>query len=85
MGFMPAVELSYIKPKNQRLIAVSIDGDRRPLLWTGRNIFGSWIMRRDFRPSVIPLYLPSFLNDAVSEEHKSGMDMNRNVKGQGRR
>ena len=26
MGFMPAVELSYIKPKNQRLIAVSIDG-----------------------------------------------------------
>ena len=25
MGFMPAVELSYIKPKNQRLIAVSID------------------------------------------------------------
>ena len=24
-GFMPAVELSYIKPKNQRLIAVSID------------------------------------------------------------
>ena len=26
MGFMPAVEISYIKPENQRLIAVSIDG-----------------------------------------------------------
>ncbi len=30
MGFMPAVELSYIKPENQRLIAVSIDGRWRP-------------------------------------------------------
>ena len=28
MGFMPAVELSYIKPKNQRLIVVSIDGEQ---------------------------------------------------------
>ena len=28
MGVMPAVELSYIKPKNQRLIAVSIDGEQ---------------------------------------------------------
>lgn len=28
MGFMPAVELSYIKPKNQRLIAVSIEGEQ---------------------------------------------------------
>lgn len=28
MGFMPAVELSYIKPQNQRLIAVSIDGEQ---------------------------------------------------------
>ena len=27
IGFMPAVELSYIKPENQRLIAVSIDGE----------------------------------------------------------
>mgnify|MGYP000376341652 FL=1 len=27
MGFMPAVELSYIKPENQQLIAVSIDGE----------------------------------------------------------
>ena len=26
MGFMPAVELSYIKPKNQSLFDVSIDG-----------------------------------------------------------
>ena len=25
---MPAVELSYIKPENQRLIAVSIDGEQ---------------------------------------------------------
>ena len=30
MGFMPAVELSYIKPENQRLIAVSIDGGKPP-------------------------------------------------------
>ena len=28
MGFLPAVELSYIKPENQRLIAVSIDGEQ---------------------------------------------------------
>ena len=28
LGFMPTVELSYIKPKNQRLIAVSIDGEQ---------------------------------------------------------
>ena len=27
MGFMPAVEISYIRPENQRLIAVSIDGE----------------------------------------------------------
>ena len=28
MGFMPAVVISYIKPENQRLIAVSIDGEQ---------------------------------------------------------
>lgn len=28
MGFMPAVEISYIRPKNQRLIAVSIDSEQ---------------------------------------------------------
>ena len=28
IGFMPAVELSYIRPKNQRLIAVSMDGEQ---------------------------------------------------------
>ena len=28
MGFMPAVELSYIREKNQRLIAVSIEGEQ---------------------------------------------------------
>lgn len=28
MGFMPAVELTYIKPKNQRLISVSIEGEQ---------------------------------------------------------
>ena len=28
LGFMPAVELSFIKPKNQRLVAVSIDGEQ---------------------------------------------------------
>ncbi len=31
MGFMPAVELSFIRPKNQRLIAVSIDGEHHGL------------------------------------------------------
>ena len=38
MGFMPAVELSYIKPENQRLIAVSIDGEQSSpcLLYTSR-------------------------------------------------
>ena len=34
MGFMPAVELSYIKPKNQRLIAVSIDGEQTGWIFT---------------------------------------------------
>lgn len=28
LGFMPAVEISYIKPKNQSLIAVSIEGEQ---------------------------------------------------------
>ena len=28
MGFTPAVEISFIKPKNQRLIAVSIEGEQ---------------------------------------------------------
>lgn len=28
LGFMPAVELSYLKPKNQRLVAVSIEGEQ---------------------------------------------------------
>ena len=28
LGFMPAVELSYIRPENQRLIAVSIEGEQ---------------------------------------------------------
>lgn len=28
MGFMPAVELSYIREKNQRLVAVSIEGEQ---------------------------------------------------------
>lgn len=28
LGFMPAVELSYIRPKNQQLIAVSIEGEQ---------------------------------------------------------
>jgi hypothetical protein len=28
MGFMPAVELSFIRPKNQKLIAVSIEGEQ---------------------------------------------------------
>ena len=28
MGFMPAVELAYIRPKNQRLIGVSIEGEQ---------------------------------------------------------
>ena len=28
LGFIPAVEISYIKPKNQQLIAVSIEGEQ---------------------------------------------------------
>lgn len=33
IAFTPAVELSYIRPKNQRLIAVSIEGSRRRPLY----------------------------------------------------
>ena len=28
LGFIPAVELSFIRPKNQQLIAVSIEGEQ---------------------------------------------------------
>ena len=42
MGFMPAVELSYIKPENQRLIAVSIDGEQSsPLGQAGKKAPGA--------------------------------------------
>ncbi len=36
-------------------------------------------MRQAFRPICPPLYLPLFLNDAVPEEHKSGIDMGRDL------
>ena len=36
MGFMPAVEISYIRPENQRLIAVSIEGSSPPLGGPGK-------------------------------------------------
>ena len=39
MGFMPAVEISYIRPKN-RLIAVSIDGEQASPLWPRRKSSG---------------------------------------------
>lgn len=45
LGFMPAVELSYLKPKNQRLVAVSIDGEQSSPLWPRRKSSGSWIRR----------------------------------------
>ena len=32
-----------------------------------------------FSPICPPLYLPLFLNDAVPEEHKSGIDMSRDL------
>ena len=32
-----------------------------------------------FSPICPPLYLPLFLNDAVPEEHKSGIDMGRDL------
>ena len=42
MGFMPAVEISYIRPKNQRLIAVSIDGEQAsPLSGPGEKAPGA--------------------------------------------
>ena len=45
MGFMPAVEISYIRPENQRLIAVSIDGEQASPLWPRRNSSGNWIRK----------------------------------------
>ena len=45
MGFMPAVELSYIKPENQRLIAVSIDGEQSSPSVKQASGSGSWIRR----------------------------------------
>ena len=32
-----------------------------------------------FSPICPPLYLPLFLNDAIPEEHKSGIDMSRDL------
>ena len=46
MGFMPAVEISYIRPENQRLIAVSIDGEQfPPPRWPRRSGSTSWTRR----------------------------------------
>ena len=36
-------------------------------------------MMRDIPPICPMLYLPLFLNDAVPEEHKSGIDMGRDL------
>ena len=36
-------------------------------------------MRQAFPRSARPFYLPLFLNDAVPEEHKSGIDMGRDL------
>lgn len=45
MGFMPAVELSYITPKNHRLIAVSIDGEQASPRWPRRKSSEIWSRR----------------------------------------
>ena len=45
MGFMPAVEISYIRPENQRLIAVSIDGEQSSPRWPRRSGSTSWTRR----------------------------------------
>ena len=46
LGFMPAVEISYIKPKNQRLIAVSIDGEQSsPSHAQAKKAAGNWTRR----------------------------------------
>ena len=45
LGFMPAVEISYIKPKNQRLIAVSIDGEQSSPSHAQAKSCGNWTRR----------------------------------------
>ena len=37
------------------------------------------VYKAGFSPICPPLYLPLFLNDAVPEEHKSGIDMSRDL------
>ena len=39
----------------------------------------SIVYEAGFSPICPPLYLPLFLNDAVPEEHKSGIDMSRDL------
>ena len=51
---MPAVELSYIKPKNQRLIAVSIDGEQAsPSLAQAKRLREAWIRKASSTAMVI--------------------------------
>lgn len=45
MGFMPAVELSYIKPKIRDLLLFPLTGSRLHPHWLRPNGSGSWIKR----------------------------------------
>ena len=42
-------------------------------------ITAAWSMMRAIPPICPMLYLPLFLNDAVPEEHKNGIDMGRDL------
>ena len=52
LGFIPAVELSFIRPRNQQLIAVSIEGEQSSPSVAQAKKLRSWI-KRDSSPGTL--------------------------------
>ena len=50
-----------------------------PVSYTHLDVYKRQVYEAGFSPICPPLYLPLFLNDAVPEEHKSGIDMSRDL------
>ena len=50
-------------------------------IWQRRRIIKRVVYDAGYSPSAPCLYLPLFLNDAVPDEHKNGIDMGRDLPG----
>lgn len=77
------MELAYIKPKNQRYIAVAIEGQQSaPSLSQAqrmRELDQKGVLNGDVIDGIMMEDLPLFINDAIPEEHKNGIDMRRDM------